>query len=218
MKTFENENYYEILQVPANARSEEIKHAYREALATYDEESIATYALFTDEQRVTLLQAIETAFDTLINEDKRAAYNQMLIDTGQVAAAIFSRQAQRQIAAYTDASSTSKEQSLGQWVQKQAGSPEIRQFIDEILSTEMLSGSALRELREAYGIEIPEIYAITKISGDTLKRIEANQYDDLPAEIYLKQFLTTYADLLQIDSRHVVQSYLKRMVHDESGH
>ena len=218
MKTFENENYYEILQVPANAHSGEIKHAYREALATYDEESIATYALFTDEQRGTLLQAIETAFDTLINEEKRAAYNQMLIDTGQVKAALFSRQAQRQIAAHSDATSTSKEQSLGQWVQKQASCPEIRQLIDEILSTEILSGSALRQLRETYGIEIPEIYAITKISGATLKRIEANQYDDLPAEIYLKQFLTTYADLLQIDSRHVVQSYLKRMTRDDPGH
>ena len=82
----------------------------------------------------------------------------------------------------------------------------------------MISGAALKQLREAYGIEIPEIYAITKISGDTLKRIEANQYDHLPAEIYLKQFLTTYADLLQIDSRHVVQGYLKRMALDPTDH
>ena len=33
MKTFEDETYYQILQVPANAPAEDIKHAYREAPA-----------------------------------------------------------------------------------------------------------------------------------------------------------------------------------------
>ena len=216
MKTFENENYYEILQVPANARADEIKHAYRDALAVYEAESVATYSLFSEEQRETLLQAIETAFGTLINEGKRTAYNQTLIDTGRVDAASFSRQGQRQLAAYSDSRSTSTEKSLSQWVRKKADTPEIRQLIDAILSEEMLSGVALKQLREAYGIEIAEIYAITKISGDTLKRIEANQFDDLPAEVFLKQFLKTYADILHLDSRHVVDSYLKFMAREKA--
>jgi curved DNA-binding protein CbpA len=216
MKTFENENYYEILQVPANARADEIKNAYRDALAIYEAESVATYSLFSEEQRERLLQAIETAFGTLINEDKRTAYNQMLIDTGRMEADIFSRQGQRQLAAYSDTWSTSTEKNLSQWVQKKADTPEIRQLIETILSQETLSGLALKQLREAYGIELSEIYAITKISGDSLKRIETNQFEDLPAEVYLKQFLKTYAELLNIDSRHVVDSYFKLMARDKA--
>ena len=211
MRNFENENYYQILQVPANASADELKRAYRDALAIYEAESVATYSLFSEEQREGLLRAIETAFDCLINEDKRTAYNQMLIDTGQVDEAIFSRQGQRKLAAYSDTRTTSNEKRLSQWVQKKADTPEIRQLIETIQSKEMLSGKELKQLREAYGIDIPEIYAVTKISGDTLKRIEADQFDDLPADIYVRQFLKAYAEVLHLDSRHVVDSYLKFM-------
>jgi curved DNA-binding protein CbpA len=211
MKTFEDENYYKILQVSANAGADEIKRAYRNALAIYAQESIVTYSLFSQEQREALLQAIEMAFGTLINEGKRSLYNQMLIDTGQVEATVFSTQVQRNLAVYSDAQSTSKEKSLSQWVQKKTQEPAIQQLIEEIQSKELLSGIELKQLREAYGIEIHEIYAITRISGDTLKMIEANQFQDLPAEIYLKQFLKAYADILHLNPQHVVESYLKFM-------
>jgi curved DNA-binding protein CbpA len=208
MKTFESENYYRILQVPPHAGPDQIRQAYREALAIYEEESVATYSLFTEAQRDALLQCIETAFATLIDDDKRAAYNQMLIDSGQVAADIFSEPAQRKMAACADPHSTSKAESLDQWVRKKSGVPEIRRLTEVMLSKETFSGPDLKKLREAYGIELPEIYAITRISVDILKMIEANRFEALPAKVYLKQFLKTYAELLHLDSRHVVDSYL----------
>ena len=96
-------------------------------------------------------------------------------------------------------------------MQKKADVPETRELIEQILSKEIVSGLELKQLREAFGIEISEIYAITKISSTILNMIEGNQFDDLPAEIYLKQFLKAYAEILQIDSRHVVEGYLKLM-------
>ncbi len=217
MKTFEDETYYQILQVPANAPAEDIKHAYREALALYEAESVATYSLFSEEQRDTLMQTIETAFETLIDEKKRAAYNQVLIDSGQVDAALFSKPVHRKRAAYSDTESTIREQSLGQWVQRQADAPEIRQQIESIRSQDVLSGLALKQLRNAYGIELFEIYTVTRISSDILKQIEANQYDELPAEIYVKQFLKTYARILGIDAEHAAESYLRRMARETPG-
>ena len=98
MKTFEFDNFYAILQITPNAGKDEIRHAYRQALALYDEESVATYALFSDTQRQSLLAAIERAFETLIDDDCRASYDQMLIDTGQVKAAAFSSRARRALA------------------------------------------------------------------------------------------------------------------------
>jgi DnaJ-class molecular chaperone len=215
MKTFEGENYYQILQIPADADAVDIRRAYRDALAIYEEESIATYSLFSTEQRAGLLQAIEKAFGTLINEDKRAAYNQTLIDTGQMDASAFSRQSQRKLAAHSDTRITSKEKSLSQWVEKKTDSPEIHRLVDTIRSKEMISGLDLKQLREALGIEFSEIYAITRISSSVLTMIEADQFDDLPAEIYLKQFLKAYAEILQIDPQQVVQGYLTNMTHSE---
>lgn len=211
MKTFEGENYYQILQVPADADAVDIRRAYRKALAIYEEESIATYSLFSAEQRAVLLQAIEKAFDTLIDEDKRAAYNQMLIDTGQLEAAVLSRQTQRKLAACSDNRITSKEKSLRQWVEKKSDDPEIHQLVEAIQSKEMISGRDLKQLREALGIEYSEIYAITRISSTILNNIEDDLFDDLPAEIYLKQFLKAYAEILQIDPPLVVQGYLNGM-------
>lgn len=211
MRIFENENYYQILQVSTNASADEIKRAYREALAIYEEESVVTYSLFSEDQRESLLRDIETAFGTLINESKRAAYNQVLIDSGQVDADAFSQKAQRLLAVRSDSSTTSREKSLRQWIGKKADEPEIKQLREEIQANALFSGPQIKQLREAYGIEISEIYAITKISGDTLKKIEANQFQDLPAEIYLKQFIQTYAEILHIEPRHSVESYLKCM-------
>ncbi len=211
MKTFEDETYYEILQVAPNAAKDEIRQAYRETLAIYDEEGVVTYSLFSDEQRKTLLQAIETAFETLIDDDKRTAYDQILIDTHLVHASIFSSRARRQMAALSEAGSTSKEGSLSQWVSKRAKAPEIKQCVEAIMSRELLSGLELKQLREAYGIDLSEIYAITRISCEILKRIEADRFEDLPATVYLRQFLKTYAGILQVDSSHVVDGYLKSM-------
>jgi DnaJ-class molecular chaperone len=75
---------YEILQVAPNAGQNEIRRAYRDALAIYEEEGVATYSLFSDRQRETLLSAIESAYHTLIDEDRRTAYDQTLIDARQV--------------------------------------------------------------------------------------------------------------------------------------
>jgi curved DNA-binding protein CbpA len=207
MKTFEGENYYQILQVSADANAVEIRHAYRGALAIYEEGSIATYSLFSAEQREVLLRAIEKAFDTLIDEEKKAAYNQMLIDTGQVEASFFSRHDQRNLANNADAQGMSREKSLKQWVQKKADEPEIRQIIEQILSNERLSGAELKRLREAFGIELTEIYGITRIRETILSMIEADRFDELPAEIYLKQFIKSYAEILQIDAQHAVKTY-----------
>jgi cytoskeletal protein RodZ len=69
----------------------------------------------------------------------------------------------------------------------------------------------LKALRESYGIELSDIYAITRINRDMMMAIEGDRFEDLPALVYLKQFLKSYAQILQIDTRHVVECYLKAM-------
>jgi curved DNA-binding protein CbpA len=207
MKTFESDNYYDILQIAPDAGKDAVRLAYRQAQGLYSENSMATYALFSDGQRQTLLAAIEKAFETLIDDEKRAAYDQMLIDTGVMDTTDFTGRTQRELASRSEG--TSREVSLRRWSAKQAEKPEIRQLIEALLSGPRLSGPQLKELREAYGIELSEIYAAVRINKDMMSAIEADRVEDLPAPVYLKQFLKNLAQILQLDPSLVVERYLE---------
>jgi curved DNA-binding protein CbpA len=91
VKSIDKLNYYEILKIPLNASFIEIKQAYSYVLSLYDEDSFATYSLFSHDERDTILKVIEKAFVTLIDEDKRADYDKMLVESGQVDIAVFSK-------------------------------------------------------------------------------------------------------------------------------
>ncbi len=80
MDKFEELNYYEILEMPVNASSFEIRRAYRNALEVYSDHSLLTYSLFSVEERVNILKKLEDAYHTLIDRTKRTAYDASLSD------------------------------------------------------------------------------------------------------------------------------------------
>lgn len=207
MKSFEGLNYYQILKIPANASFIEIKRAYKDALEIYGEGSLATYSLFSDDERVHLLKAIEKAFFTLVDEDKRAGYDRMLVDTGQVDASILANKTQNKpIPLFNDKNSLSAD-DLANRIRKKSAEKEVKALLKEVLGKDLISGDDLKRLRKALGIEIFEIYLITKISVAVLRTIEDNQYESLPADVYLNNFLRSYAEILQIDAPRVIDGY-----------
>lgn len=211
MKTFEGKHYYDILKIPYHATANDVKKAYLEALDMYEENALVTYALFSDEQRTELLQAIDAAYHTLADEQKRIAYNEMLVSTGQVAAQEFPIKVESDAAARPNDSAATQSRDVTQWVAHKSNEPKIRQLIETIVAKSMVSGSDLRQLREAMEIKVTEIFELTRISKTTIEMIEQNHYSQLPAEIYLRSFLRTYAKILQIDSERIVEGYLKHM-------
>ena len=80
MNKFEEFNYYEILEIPVNASSFEIRRAYRNALEIYNDHSLLTYSLFNVEERVNILKKLEDAYNTLIDKTKRQMYDASLND------------------------------------------------------------------------------------------------------------------------------------------
>ena len=78
MKNFEELNFYEILEISMDASPFKINRAYKNALEVYGKESLLTYALFSDEERVDIIRRIEDAYNTLSNKTKRAAYDASL--------------------------------------------------------------------------------------------------------------------------------------------
>ncbi|MGD9105810.1 MAG: helix-turn-helix transcriptional regulator, partial [Desulfobacterales bacterium] len=88
---------------------------------------------------------------------------------------------------------------------------EIETLYDEVLSKDLISGDDLKRMRKAAGIELSKINAVTRISISVLKSMEENRIEGLPPNIYLKNFLSQYAGILQIDSQKIIDGYLKHI-------
>ena len=72
------------------------------------------------------------------------------------------------------------------------------------------SGPELRRIRKKMNISIEEIASDTKINVRYLRSIEEEQYDMLPAVVYIRGYVTLYARHLGIDRQEVVRQYMKR--------
>ncbi len=211
MKAFEAQNYYQLLKIPMDADLITIKRAYREALSIYGEEALATYSLFPEEQRTQLLQTIETAFHTLIDTHRRTVYDQMLRDSGQVHEAHDPMRTIRTSDASSSTIATCDPQDLRSRVKEKYSDEKIRSMADQIIAKDQISGLELKCLREELGVEISEIFEEMRIPKSTLNHIEADEYASLPVEVYLKSFLKSYAQILQVDSQRVIEGYFRRI-------
>ena len=77
-------------------------------------------------------------------------------------------------------------------------------------------GSSLREARLRQGLDFPELEQATKIRGKYLRALEDEQFDVLPAQTYVKGFLRTYAEFLDLNSDLYVDEYDERVAaHEE---
>jgi len=65
------------------------------------------------------------------------------------------------------------------------------------------TGKNLRRYREASGISLREISAITRIPPQHLENIEADDFGLLPAPVYLKGFLKSYCKVLNLNPQAV---------------
>ncbi len=74
----------------------------------------------------------------------------------------------------------------------------------------LFSGYRLKEIREEQNIRLEDIAQTTKIQAQTLKYIEAEKYEKLPPEVYIKGFVTSYAKCLSLDSKKVAAEYINR--------
>jgi capsular exopolysaccharide synthesis family protein len=71
-------NYYDMLDVQPDADREDIDAAYRRAKATYGEDSVALYSLYSREEKDAILEEIEEAYETLSDKSKKETYDAVL--------------------------------------------------------------------------------------------------------------------------------------------
>jgi cytoskeleton protein RodZ len=71
-------------------------------------------------------------------------------------------------------------------------------------------GETLREARMRRRIDMAEVEASTKIRAKYLRALESEEWDLLPGPTFVKSFLRTYAQYLELDARLLVEEYKQR--------
>lgn len=202
MKSLDTANLYEVLDVAPGARPEEIERAYRMASATWAEGSLALYSLFEDKEAAVVRERLRYAYRILSDADSRRTYDEETFDSlpegppaepaaGELADADFKERAD-DVELSLDAA---LEGSL-------AGDSEQDDEFD---------GPRLRRLRMHRGLDLDEIADITKVNSKYLRCIEEEAFDGLPAPVYVRGFVSAYAQTIGLNPQRVVASYMLRL-------
>ena len=211
MKKYEELNYYEALEIPPGASPFEISQAYKDALSIYNEDSLITYSFFDDSERDLILKKIEKAFLTLIDPIKRAKYNRKLVRTGEADESILIKKERKKPISLFQAKYPRNKSFHLKKIRQKVAAQDMNKLSNEILTSDVISGTDLKNLRKSVGIDLQEVFEVTRVNIPTLKSIEENEFEKLPPIIYLKNFLKSYSDILQLDSTTIVDGYIKNM-------
>jgi cytoskeletal protein RodZ len=68
-------------------------------------------------------------------------------------------------------------------------------------------GQYLRHEREAKQLNVEEIARATRVPMSSVERIESDQFDELPGEVFVRGFLKSYARALGISPDDVLARY-----------
>ena len=193
----EEQTFYEILDTEPGVSDEEIRRAYRLLKEIYVSGSPVISGLFEEAELAALHARANAAHDTLFAPERRRLYDLSLPEADLARAVRRAAQAPR-----LDA---------GVAARSDMGPSTTPVDID----TE-ITGAVLRKVREARGLELSDVAQRTKIGERHLRSIEDERFDELPAPVYVRGFVTQVARLLRIDPARAAESYLRRF-HGANG-
>jgi cytoskeletal protein RodZ len=196
LKSLSEQNHYEILETNPTATKAEVERAYRLALATYADDSLAGYSVFAEGDAAALRERIEMAYRVLSDSRMRSEYDATLdLDRGEELPPA------EPSAPLVPAESAFSESSLP---------IQMAEFAHLDNGTGDFDGERLRHFRIRGGMEIDDIARITKISPTYLRFIEEERFADLPDPVYVRGFVTAYANSVGLEGKYVAASYMKR--------
>jgi len=80
-------------------------------------------------------------------------------------------------------------------------------FSKRLIRTALTLGEKLRRARKRKGVDLIEAELDTKIRAKYLEALENEDFDLLPNDVYVKGFLTTYAQYLGLPPEKIVKLY-----------
>jgi DnaJ-class molecular chaperone len=211
MKRLTEQDFYTLLGISPKASFDEVRSAYDEAVSIYSSDSVATYTLFTEKEREEILSRLLDAYKTLTNTQLRREYNYSLIEKGELSPEeLGSSSAEDSISV----KGKLRDVNAASLIQEEEKAQDYKQLpetdLDPFEYETPITGKSIKMLRTSKEISLEEIYRKTNIPKKTLEDIEEENFEELPAFVYLKGFLKNYAKILGIDETRMVNGYVKR--------
>jgi DnaJ-class molecular chaperone len=198
-KKFNKLNYYDMLDLKPNATLFDIRHAYNAALHMYQTDSLVSYSFFSAEERKAILDQLEKAYLTLINEKKRQDYDQELIRLGILHETALKPTAKAPVKIFDINRAQVKSGTIKNATVALRAQVRENKVIGELLSQQEISGSDLQKIRQELALPLEHIAQETKIRIDYLRGIENDDAQALPAAVFLKGFIKSYLKCLCLE-------------------
>lgn len=224
-------NYYEVLEIPHNAKAEDIYYSYQRAKAAYSNDSLALYSLISAEECRNILNLVEEAYTILSDPSKRKMYDEARgfnqQNTIDYSPNLFYQGTKDNFIKSPSLNSFPKAEvqkgqngetipsaSMNKLVAQQRFSLDYvvnEDFEKEIEEKVEFSGEFLQKIREYKNITIERLADMTKVSPMNLRYIEAENFSKLPAPVYVRGFVFQYAKCLKLKPEVVANSFVTRM-------
>lgn len=217
MKDIFEQSYYELLDISPNSNQEQIQKGYLLACQTYQTNSLAVYTLYDDNERKKILAQIEKAYFCLINSESRKKYDaelqqDMFPSPPQAGEKEQSEpQPSRVKDRFVPTNPVSVPNALPETNQENSNQAR-KEFLAQIVEqTELFNGDIIRQVREILGYSLEDVALVTKIRLTYLQSIEEEQYEKLPARLYIRGFVENYCNFLGLPGKKVMSDYMKKI-------
>ena len=211
-------SYYEVLGVEPTSSSLQIREAYFRLKSTYTDSNQAIYSLMNESDLAERIKKIEAAFDTLRDVENRTKYNQTIglekrMGASRVDQLIeeisFSHLEEEVRRTHREPTQHKIKVTAGQIRKDHLLAERIRKIFEQ---DEQISGATLKAMREAAFVSLEELEANTKVGVSKLKLIETDQFNLMPASVYVRGFLRSILMFYGIhDSKQFVDGYIARI-------
>jgi flagellar biosynthesis protein FlhG len=183
------QNLYELLEIYPGASEEEVRRGLKQVRDYFGIDGLAVRGACTEKEREDYQRRAEVANEILIDKSKRREYDRATFPDGFPAQKERFEDGRRGVAGRV----TSPHDSL----------PKV-----ELKDEQMVSGTFLGEIRREREIDLEDISNRAKISISYLQAIEEERFEDLPAPVYVRGFVTEYARYLKINSKRAVEDFM----------